>query len=92
MKNYEAVAQWTATLNVDAALKEIEGLKAKYPWLKCEETIDALKKMSDALPKIVTIIKHQEKQNAIHRMMNDTTALSDKAIIEAMMEKFNITL
>lgn len=92
MKNYEAVAQWTATLNVDAALKEIEGLKAKYPWLRCDETIDTLKKMSDGLPKVVNIIKHQEKQNAIHRAVMDANMVADEAIVKAVAERCNIKL
>jgi hypothetical protein len=92
MKNYELVNKWTATLNIDAAVKEMRALKEKYPWLKCEQSLHALEKFQNDLPKIITVIQHQEKQNAIHRMMNDTTALADKAIIEAMISKYDIKL
>lgn len=90
MRNYELVNQWASTLNVDAALKELSDLKEKYTWLKCDQSLEALRKFSDDLPKIVTIIMHQEKQNAIHRQMHDVTTQADKAIIEAMIEQYQI--
>lgn len=90
MQNYEAVHQWAATVNVEKALKEIEGLKAKYPWLKCEEVLEALQKLSKDLPDIVKIIKLQEKQNAIHRQFVSVNQLADEAIVAAVKSKFDL--
>ena len=92
MRNYEQVAMWTATLNVNSALKELEGLKEKYPWLRCDESLQALKQLDADLPKIVDIIKMQEKQNAIHREYIAVNKLADTAIVDALIKKFNIEL
>lgn len=90
MENYEAVHQWAATVNVSKALQEIEGLKARYPWLKCDETLAALRKMNEDLPKIIHIIKFQEKQNAIHQRVIDVNHLADEAIVKAVMARHGL--
>lgn len=90
MENYRSVMQWLATVNVDAAVKEIEMLKLKYPWLKCDETIATLKKMQNDLPQIVNIIKLQEKQNAMHREYIRVNGLADTAIVEAIKLHYNL--
>jgi hypothetical protein len=92
MKNYEAVQQWAATLNADKAYSEISKLREKYPWLKCDESFELIAKMYTDLPKIANIIKHQEKQNAIHRMFVDVNKMADAAIIHAVAEKAGIQL
>ena len=90
MENYQAVKQWAATVNIDGAVKELTDLKAKYPWLKCQVTVDTLLQLSADLPKIVQIIMHQEKQNAIHREYICVNGLADTAIAEAIKAKFNL--
>lgn len=92
MQNYEQVAMWTATLNVDSAVKELRALKVKYPWLRCDDSLVALEKLSSDLPKVVEIIKHQEKQNAFHRKYIEVNKLADTAIVEALIAKFKIDL
>lgn len=84
MRNYEIVHQWAAGVNMDKAYSEITGLKAKYPWLKCEETLTFMMKLSTGLPKIINIIKHQEKQNAIHREFIRVSQIADEAIVMAV--------
>lgn len=88
MTNYEAVHQWVVTVKVDAALKEMEILKLKYPWLKCDKTIETLRKLDSDLPKITGIILHQEKQNAIHKEFIRVSKIADAAIVSAISEKF----
>lgn len=90
MTNYEAVRQWVVTVKVDEALKEMEVLKLKYPWLKCDKTIDTLRKLDGDLPKIQDIILHQEKQNSMHREFIRVNKIADEAIVTAIAEKFNL--
>lgn len=90
MENYHAIHQWAATLNVDMALREIEGLKLKYPWLKCDESLATLRKMKDDLPKIAHIVKLQEKQNAIHRKFVEVNQLADEAIVKAVQSRYGL--
>lgn len=90
MKNYEAVHQWAATVNLEKGLVELEGLKVKYPWLKCDEALEALHKMNKDLPDIIKIIKLQEKQNAMHREFVSVNQLADEAIVNAIKVKFDL--
>lgn len=88
--NYESVRQWAVTVRVDEALKEMLSLKERYPWLRCDKTITQLTKLEEDLPKIINIILHQEKQNAIHREYIRVNGLADTAIAEAIKAKFNL--
>lgn len=90
MKNYEAVHQWASTVNVEKGLNELEGLKAKYPWLKCDAALEALQKLNKDLPDIIKIIKLQEKQNAIHRQFISVNQMADEAIVNAVKAKYNL--
>lgn len=92
MKNYEAVRQWAATLNADKAYAEITALKAKYPWLKCDESFKLIAKMYTDLPKIGNIVQLQEKQAAIQREFIRVNQLTDEAIIRAVADKAGIQL
>lgn len=92
MKNYETVAQWAATLNSEKALNELQTLKLKYPWLKCEESLAFLEKMNRDLPKIGHIVKMQEKQNLIHRKFMDMNQQADEAIVKAIASQYNIDI
>lgn len=90
MKNYEAVQQWASTIKVDEAVNEMEILKLKYPWLKCDKTIETLKRLNADLPKIINIITHQEKQNAIHRKFIEVSKIADTAIVAAIESRFGL--
>lgn len=92
MRNYEAVEQWAAVVNADKAYNEITKLREKYPWLKCDETYNLVVKMYTDLPKIIQIIKSQEKQNAIHREFIRVNQIADEAIVHAVAAKVGITL
>lgn len=92
MKNYEAVHQWAASVNMDKAYKEITALKAKYNWLRCEETLAFMMKLSEDLPKIIEIIKHQEKQNAMNREFIRVSKIADDAIVMAVAERLKIAI
>lgn len=90
MTNYESVRQWAVTVKVDEALFEMKALKAKYPWLKCDRTIDKLMQLDADLPKMINIILHQEKQNAMHREFIRVNKVADEAIVNAISAKFNL--
>jgi predicted RNA-binding protein with EMAP domain len=90
MKNYEMVAQWAATLKVEKAHSELQALKLKFPWLKCDESLAFLEQMKTDLPKITHIVRLQEKQNAIHRKYIEVNNLADKAIVEAVAAKYGL--
>lgn len=92
MKNYEMVAQWAATLNAEKAHREITALVLKYPWMKCPETLAFVDKMMVDLPKIANIVKHQEKQNMIHRKYIEVNNLADEAIVKAIASQYNIKI
>lgn len=92
MENYRLVARWAATVNLDKAIDELSKFKAKYPWAKLEETERQLLKLSGDIPKIINIIKHQEKQNAMHREFVRVNRLADEAIINAVAAKFGIDI
>jgi hypothetical protein len=92
MENYKKVHQWAAGITVEEGLKELQGLKLKYPWLRCDKSLEALERLSKDLPAIVKILLLQEKQNAIHRMYIAVNGLADTAITEAIIQKFKIDL
>lgn len=99
MENYYLVTQWASSFNADKAFQEIEILRLKYPWLRCEESFDFIRKMQEDLPKILKIIKMQEKQNAILRRSDQITrayikanSIADEVILDDLAKKFNIEI
>jgi predicted RNA-binding protein with EMAP domain len=90
MTNYEKVAQWAATLKSENAFNELQNLKLKYPWLKCDESLAFLKRMNEDLPKIASIVKHQEKQNAIHRKFIEVSKMTDAGLVEAITKQYGL--
>lgn len=99
MENYLSVKQWASGLSADSAAKEIEFIRLKYTWLRCEESFDFIKKMSEDLPKILNIIKMQEAQNAMLRKENhklrkyiEVNEMADECIIDDLRKKFNIDI
>lgn len=92
MRNYQAVKQWASTVQAEAALNELKALKAKYPWLKCDRSIQSLTTIVDDLPKIISIITHQDKHNAIHNEFIRVSKIADEAIINAVAAKFDIQI
>lgn len=90
MKNYEMVEQWASTLNATEAMNEITKLKLKYPWLKCDESFSFIEKMHNDLKKITSIIKLQEKQNAIHKRFIEVNQIADEAIVKAIQAQYNL--
>jgi hypothetical protein len=90
MKNYELVEQWMASTATEMAYNELLALKCKYTWLKCNNALEALRLISEDMPKIVLILKHQEKQNAIHRRYIELNGLADTAIIEAICKQYKL--
>lgn len=99
MENFHLVSQWASTINVDKALEELNSLKTKHAWLKCEETLLFLTQMAQELPKILNIIKLQEKQNAILRHSDSklrgyikANNMADELIIDDIRKKFNIDI
>ncbi len=90
MTNYELVEQWASTLNTGDALDEITKLRLKYPWLKCDESFLLIEKLHKDLKKITSIIKIQEKQNAMHRKFVEVNQLADEAIINAIKARYDL--
>lgn len=99
MRNYDAVKQWAVTINITEGLQELEALKAKYPWLRCQKSLESLKRFDKELPAIVRIITIQEKQNAVMRFKIERlekyielNKWSDQIILDDIAKKFNIEL
>lgn len=92
MKNYQAVEQWAANVNADKAYSEICKLREKYPWLKCDESYKLISELYTDLPKLIEIIKQQEKQAAMHREFVRVSRIADEAIVHAVAAKAGITL
>jgi hypothetical protein len=101
MENYQLVNQWAASVNSDRALTELTDYLARNPWMakKIPETVAFIQKMAEDLPKIMLIIKSQEKQNAVLRMKNDNlngyikaNQLADECILNDIKEKFKIEI
>jgi hypothetical protein len=92
MKNYEQVELWAASVNADKAYHELTKLREKCPWLKCDETYKLVVQMYTDLPKIINIIKLQEKQNAMHRKFVEVNRLTDEAVIKGITEQYGIKL
>lgn len=90
MTNYQKVAQWAATINAEKAKYELDVLKLKYPWLRCEESLKFVTQMYEDMPKILEIIKQQEKQNAMHRRFIEVSRLADEAIVKAVEARFSL--
>lgn len=99
MENYHLVNQWASSIKADKAFKELQDFKAKYAWAKLSETTDFVTQMHEDLPRILHIIKLQEKQNAALRAANErhleyirVSGLADECIINDIKEKFNIDI
>ena len=90
MENYQKIAQWASTLKAEKALRELKALKLKYPWLRCDESLAFLEQMERDLPKISLIVKHQEKQNLIHRKFIEVSQIADKAIVESIQTLYKL--
>lgn len=93
------VSQWASTLNAEKAYTEIYELKGKHMWLKCPESIEFITKMAQDLPKILNIIKLQEKQNTILRhenqKLNDyirVNRMADELILDEIRDKYQIDI
>jgi hypothetical protein len=92
MRNYEAVRQWAAAISAEKAHEEITKLRLKYPWLKCEESFQFIEKMHQDLPKILNIVKLQEKQTVIQEKIIDLNHMADEAIVSALVQQYNIQI
>lgn len=99
MENYKLVSQWAASLNVEKAFKELNNLRTKYPWLRCDESFQFISQMHEDLPKMLHVIVLQEKQNAVLRFSDqnlrgyiNANKLADEAIIDDLRKKFNIEI
>lgn len=99
MENFHLVSQWAATINTEKAFNELNNLRLKYPWLKCDESFEFISKMHLDLPKMLHIIVLQEKQNAILRRSDEITRgyikanqLADEVILNDLAKKFNIEI
>lgn len=99
MENFYLVSQWASTLSADKAKEELENLRAKYAWLKCEESWLFVLTMAQDLPRVLNIIKLQEKQNAMLRYENEklhgyikANNMADEVIIDDLQKKFNIEI
>ena len=99
MENYHLVSQWAAKMTADKALKEIQDFKDRYTWAILAESNFFIKQMSEDLPKILNIIKLQEKNNSILRYENEklrgyikANQMADECIINDIAKKFNIDL
>lgn len=99
MQNYHLVQQWASKISADPAFNELEGLRLKYPWLRCDQSFEFLSRMREDLPRILNIIKLQEKQNAVLRMKNEknegyikANGLADELILNDIKQKFNIEI
>lgn len=99
MENYHLVSRWAATINTEKAFQELNNLRQKYPWLKCDETFEFVSTMHKDLKKMLHIIILQEKQNAILRRSDENlrgyihaNRLADECILNDIREKFNIDI
>lgn len=84
------MSQWLSTVDTQSGLLELQALKDKYQWLRCDKSLEFLTRMSKDLPMILKIIQHQEKQNAIHRKFIEVNQLADEAIVKAITYKFGL--
>lgn len=92
MRTNQAVKQWASTLQADKALEELKALKAKYPWLRCDKSMKALETINSDLPKLISIITHQDKQNAMHNEFVRVSKIADEAMYNAIVEKYKIEI
>lgn len=99
MENYEKVSQWAATVNIEKAFREIEALRLKYSWLRCDESFEFISRMHKELPKILKIIQLQEKQNAAHRFSDanlrgyiKANGLADEVIVDELKRRYNVDI
>ena len=99
MENYQKVSQWAATVNIEKAFREIDALRLKYPWLKCEESFELISRLHKELPIILKIILLQEKQNAGHRYHTSNmegyikaNGLADEVILDELKKRYNVDI
>lgn len=99
MENFHLVSQWAASIKTDKAFQEINNLRQKYPWLKCDESFEFISKMHKDLSRMLHIIVLQEKQNAVLRTSEErlrgyihANQMADECIIDDLKKKFNIEI
>jgi hypothetical protein len=99
MVNFHLVSQWAATINTEKAFQELNNLRTKYPWLKCDELFEFISRMHQDLPKMLHVIVLQEKQNAILRRSDEITrayiranSIADEVILDDLSKKFKIEI
>lgn len=99
MENYQLVQQWASKITAEKAFDEMERLRLKYPWLKCDESFQFISEMKNDLPKILNIIKLQERQNTVLREKNRrneeyirVNGLADECILNDLKAKFGIDI
>lgn len=95
MENYNLVTQWAASLKTDKAFNELNNLRTKYPWLKCDESFEFVSKMHNDLSKMLHIIVLQEKQNAVLRRENESlrnyievNRMADELLLDEIKAKY----
>jgi hypothetical protein len=81
---YEQLCKYTASIQVGKALAELKALKQKYPWVKCDGTLQVLESLEKDFPKLMNIVKLQEKRAFISKKMFEASALADVASREFM--------
>jgi hypothetical protein len=97
LETYHMVCLWAVQFDTVSALNEIQALKQKYPWLKCEKSLEFIKRMHNDLPRILHIVQLQEKSNTILRHENDqlegyikANGWADEIILDEIEKKFKI--
>ena len=99
LENYHMVCLWAVGFDTGTAMREIQGLKQKYPWLKCDQSLSFIKKMHEDMPKILNIVKFQESRMCMLMAENaklhgyiKANGMADECIINAIRDKFKIDL
>jgi hypothetical protein len=95
MENYQLVNQWASKISADKAFRELLDFKDRYSWAKLPESTLFLSQMAEDLPKILNIIKLQEKQNAILRYENsrlteyiEVNRMADELMLDEIKSKY----
>jgi len=99
LENYHMVCLWAIKFDTGTAMREMELLRTKYPWLKCDESFSFIKKMHEDLPKILNIVKFQESRMSMLMFENarlhgyiKANGMADECIINDIRDKFKIDL
>lgn len=95
MENYQLVCQWAASIKTEKAYNELNNLRQKYPWLKCDETFQLVSQMHQDLSRVLHIIILQEKQNTVLRVENErlkdyihVNRLADELLLDEIKAKY----